>query len=206
MADDFIQDEAALRALRGEANDGAVAKTIDRIDDICARFIAASPFVVVATQGADGLPDISPKGDPAGFVAVLDEKTLAVPDRPGNNRFDSFGNLFQNPGVALLFMIPGQSETLRVAGDGRLSKDPALLERLAVNGKPALAALVVDVREAFLHCSKCMIRSRLWKPEEWPDRSNVATMAEAMQVHAVPDVPVDVIDQVLKQSEKDHLY
>ena len=207
MADDhIIQDEAALRAATGEASEGAAAKTIDRIDEICARFIAASPFVVIATQGADGLPDVSPKGDPAGFVAVLDEKTLAVPDRLGNNRFDSFGNLLKDPGVALLFMIPGHSDTLRVAGKGRLSQDPALLERLAVKGRPAQLALIVDVQEAFLHCSKCMVRSRLWKQEAWPDRSNVPSMAEAMQAHAAPDVPVDLIEQVLENDVKERLY
>lgn len=205
-ADHIIEDKAALRALMGEPSAGAAAKTIDRIDEICARFIAASPFVVLATQGPDGLPDVSPKGDPPGFVAVLDDKTLALPDRPGNNRFDSYENILRNPGVSLLFMIPGHPDTLRVGGRARISQDPTLLERLAVNGKSAKLVLLIDVREAFLHCAKCMVRSKLWKPEEWPDRSNVASMAEAMKAHAVPEAPLEVIEQILDKSLKDSLY
>ena len=202
----IIEDREALRALMGEPSPGAAAKTIDRIDAICARFIAASPFVVLATQGPDGLPDVSPKGDPAGFVAVLDEKTLALPDRPGNNRFDSYENILRDPGVSLLFMIPGHPDTLRVGGEARISQDPSLLQRLAVNGRPAKLALVIEVREAFLHCAKCMVRSKLWKPEGWPDRSKVPSMAEAMQAHVAPEAPIEAIEEILEKSIKDELY
>lgn len=174
---------AQLRDLGGHPSPRPAAKVIDHIDDICARFIAASPFAVLATLGADGLPDLSPKGDPAGFVAVLDRKTLALPDRPGNKRFDSFENMLVTPAVALLFLIPGRGDTLRVAGQGNLTRDPALCQRLAVNGRPAQFVVKITVEEAYMHCSKSMIRSRLWQPDHWPDAGSVPSMAEAMLAH-----------------------
>jgi hypothetical protein len=158
-------------------------KAIDRIDDICRRFIAAAPFLLIATRGADGRMDISPKGDPAGFVAVLDERTLAIPDRLGNNRLDTLENVLVHPEVGLIFVIPGHNDTLRVSGKARIVRDGALQRRLAVNGKTPNLVLVVAVEEAFMHCSKCMVRSRLWRQEEWPDNSTVATLAEAMVAH-----------------------
>src|SRR6056297_662832 len=173
-----------LRAAGGEAGPRPAGKVIDRIDPICERFIAASPFAVFATIGADGLPDLSPKGDPAGFVAVLDEHTLALPDRLGNKRFDSFENLLENPQVALIFLIPDRGETLRVAGRGRLTRDPDLCARLAVNDRPAQFVVLIDVQEAYLHCSKCMIRLRLWQPDHWPDSAQVPSLAEGIMEHA----------------------
>ena len=152
----------------------------DHVDDICQRFIAACPFVMVASRGADSRMDISPKGDLAGFVSVLDRKTLAIPDRPGNNQLDTFENLLIYPEVGLFFMIPGNGDTLRVSGKGRIVRDGALQNSLAVNGKAPNLVLVVDVEEAFMHCPKCIIRSNLWKSEQWPDRTNVPTLAEAI--------------------------
>jgi PPOX class probable FMN-dependent enzyme len=178
-----ITSREALRAITGEAGDRPAQKVIDHIDTICARFIAASPFAVLATRGADGLPDLSPKGDPAGFVAVLDDKTLALPDRPGNRRFDSYENILHTPEAALIFVIPGHNDTLRVAGTARLTRDPALCERLSVNGRPAQFVLLLTVEEAYFHCSKCMVRSRMWQPEAWPDTADVPSMAEAMVAH-----------------------
>jgi PPOX class probable FMN-dependent enzyme len=138
----------------------------------------------VATVGADGLPDASPKGDPAGFVLVLDEKTLVIPERQGNQRLDGFQNLLANPVVALLFIIPGNTETLRVAGRARIVRDVALQRRFAVNGKEPLVCLVIDVEEAFMHCGKSSVRSGIWKPDSWPDRSNVPTVAESLKANA----------------------
>lgn len=153
-------------------------KVADRINDQARRFIAASPFVVLATIGPDGLPDVSPKGDPPGFVEVLDERTLVVPDRLGNRRLDSFENILLNPAAALIFIVPGNHETLRVAGRARIVLDRAIQERHAVNGKPPLLALVLDVEQAFMHCSKSFLRGRMWNPEQWPDRTDVPTLAE----------------------------
>ena len=186
MKQDFeevIASRARLREIMGEAGPRVTAKVIDHIDDVCRRFIAASPFVVVATRGADGLLDLSPKGDPVGFVDVIDEKTLAIPDRLGNKRIDSFENLLVNPEVGLIFLIPGYGFTLRVAGKGRIVRDTALQERLAVNGKPANLILAVTVQEAFMHCAKSMARSGIWRPDAWPETADVPTLAEAMVTH-----------------------
>ncbi|MEM9063771.1 MAG: MSMEG_1061 family FMN-dependent PPOX-type flavoprotein [Pseudomonadota bacterium] len=179
----LITDRAALRAIIPEAGPRAAVKVIDHIDTNCARFIAASPFLVLGTYGSDGLVDLSPKGDPAGFVSVLDQKTLAVPDRLGNGRLDSFENLLENPSVSLIFVIPGHNDTLRVGGRGRLTTQPDILQRLAVNGRAPNLALIVTVEEAYLHCAKSMVRARMWHPDAWPDTSDVPTMAEAMVAH-----------------------
>ena len=179
----IINDRAALRAVMGEASARTLQKVIDHIDPICREFIAASPFLVMGTYGPDGLVDLSPKGDPAGFVEVLDDRTLAIPDRPGNRRLDTFENLLQNPAMTVIFMIPGHTDTLRVAGKGRLTVQPDILERMAINGRVPQIAVLLDVEEAFMHCAKCMVRSRMWQPDAWPDTAKVATLAEAVVAH-----------------------
>lgn len=182
--EEVVSDTPRLREIIGEPRGYSAQKGTNRIDEIFSRFIAAAPYVIVATVGTDGLPDASPKGDPAGFVLVLDEKTLVIPERPGNQRLDGFQNLIANPAVALLFIIPGNTETLRVAGRARIVRDPSLARRLAVNGKEPLLCLVIDVEEAFMHCGKSSVRSGIWKPETWPDRSNVPTVAESVKANA----------------------
>jgi uncharacterized protein len=181
-------------------------KEIDHLDDICRRFIAASPFVVISSRGADGRLDMSPKGDPPGFVAVLDEKTLAIPDRPGNNRLDTFENLLTCPDVGLIFIIPGNGDTLRVSGKGQIVRDSALQNKFAINGKLPRFVLVVTVEEAFLHCPKCIIRSGLWKPDQWPDRSAVPTLAEAMIAHGALSESMTEIEAVIDDSNTKRLY
>ena len=181
--EEVITTQGRLRELSRLPNHRVSNKTIDHIDDICLRFIAASPFVMVASRGGDGRLDLSPKGDAPGFVAVLDTKTLAIPDRLGNNRLDTFENLLIHPQVGLLFVIPGNGDTLRVSGTGQIVRDRALQARLAANGKEPNLILVVSVEEAFMHCPKCILRSRLWNPEQWPDRADVPTLAEAMVSH-----------------------
>ena len=135
------------------------SKVIDRIDEMCARFIAASPFVVVASTDAGGAVDLSPKGDPPGFVRVLSPRLLAIPDRPGNNRADTMENLLQDDRIGLIFLVPGRRETLRVSGRGRIVRDAGLNARMAHKGREPDLALVVEVERAFFHCAKCMIRS-----------------------------------------------
>ena len=201
-----ITDREQLRAIVGEPGPRAALKTIDRIDRYCARFIAAAPFVVLATRGADGLLDLSPKGDPAGFVAVLDERTLAIPDRLGNNRFDSYENLLLDPSVGLIFLIPGHNDTLRVAGEGRITRDPDLLGRFVVHGKSPRFVLVVTVREAFLHCAKGMGRSGLWRPEAWPDTADAPTLAEAMVAHGRPRDSADEMQAIIDADRANRLY
>ncbi|MEM7743867.1 MAG: MSMEG_1061 family FMN-dependent PPOX-type flavoprotein [Pseudomonadota bacterium] len=182
-ASHFVTNRDALRSVITYASPRAAVKVIDHIDPNCARFIAASPFLVMGTYGPDGLVDLSPKGDPAGFVKVLDQKTLLVPDRLGNGRLDSFENLLGDPTVSLIFLIPGHNDTLRVGGRGQLSTQPDLLEGLAVNGRAPNMALIVTVEEAYLHCAKCMIRSKMWHPDHWPDTSDVPSMGEVMVAH-----------------------
>ena len=184
--EEIIATQQRLRELSKQPSQRANNKVINYIDEICQRFIMACPFVLVASRGADGRIDLSPKGDPPGFVAVLDQKTLAIPDRPGNHRLDTFQNVLTHPEVGLLFLIPGNGDTLRVSGKGKVVRDGSLQSRLAVDGKVPKLVLVVTVEEAFMHCPKCITRSRLWIPEHWPDRSNVPTLAEAVMAHAKP--------------------
>lgn len=203
----IVTDIAQLRAVGGEASSRAAGKTIDRIDGHCARFIAASPFCVIASRGADGLLDLSPKGDPAGFVRVLDERTLLVPDRLGNRRFDSFENLIERPEIAAIFLIPGWNDTLRVAGTARITVDPELLEASAINGRAPQFGLLIDVREAFLHCAKCMVRSDLWTPSGWPATDDVPTMAAAMVDHcAIDGLTVEAMDEIIAKDRTERLY
>jgi hypothetical protein len=136
------------------------------------------------------------------FVAVLDEKTLAVPDRPGNHRLDTFENLLSHPEVGLFFMIPGNGDTLRVSGKGRIVRDSALQAQLAINGKSPNLVLVVTVEEAFMHCPKCMMRSRLWSPENWPDRANVPSLAEAIVAHSNTAETVAEVQAVIDDGAK----
>jgi PPOX class probable FMN-dependent enzyme len=195
--EEVITTRVRLRELSKQPSQRARDKVIDHIDDICRRFIAASPFVMVASRGADGLLDLSPKGDPPGFVTVLDEKTLAIPDRPGNNRLDTFENLLTHPDVGLFFMIPGNGDTLRVSGKGRIVRDASLQARLAVDGKAPNVILVATVEEAFMHCPKCMARSRLWSPEHWPDQTHVPSLAEAIVAHAAPPETVAEVQAIV---------
>ena len=163
-----LLDEAGARALVASyapVSTTAAVKDIGRIDGHMGRFIALSPICLIATADAAGKQDVTPRGDPPGSFKVLDEKTIALADRPGNNRLDTLRNLLENPEVALIFLLPGVNETVRVAGTARLSVDPALLESMAVQGKAPKCAIVVAVRQAYLHCAKALLRSRLWAPD-----------------------------------------
>src|SRR5262245_39435525 len=182
MTSEVITTRERLRELYKAPSHRVIDKDAGRLDDIVQRFLAACPFVAIASR-AGPMMDVSPKGDPAGFVHILDDKTLAIPDRPGNNRLDTLENLLVDPDVALLFLIPGVTDTLRINGTARFVRDDALCARLGQHGKPALLAIVVTVREVFMHCSKCMIRSKLWQPDHWPDRSDVPSLAEQMVAH-----------------------
>lgn len=201
-----ITTRAELRSYVKEPSRKVSHKVIDHIDGICARFIAASPFIIVATRGLDGHLDLSPKGDPAGFVAVLDKHTLAIPDRPGNNRVDSFENLLEHPEVGLIFLIPGVGDTLRVSGTGRIVRDRALQDRLSLEGRAPELVLVVEVREAFLHCQKCMVRSHLWQPDHWPDTSDVPTLAQAMVAHGRLTESVAEMQAIIENDRETRLY
>lgn len=170
-----IADIATLERLYGAPSGAAVEKEVDYIHPHYRTLIAASPFMVLATSGPDGL-DTSPRGDAAGFVTVEDEKTLLIPDRRGNNRVDSLRNIIANPHVALLFLIPGIGETLRVNGRAIISTAPALLERFSVDGKPPRSVIVVSVDTVFFQCARAIFRSRLWDPAQHIERSSLPSL------------------------------
>ena len=175
-----IETATELRSLYGEATILAQKKNLDHIDGHARAFIERSPFVVLSTADAAGWPDSSPRGDPPGFVTVEGPHTLLLPDRPGNKRVDSFNNVISNPKVGLLFLVPGHSHSLRVNGTARLLSDEGLCKRFAVQGKAALAVLEVTALEVFFHCGKSLIRSRLWEPTQWPDRTGPASLGSAL--------------------------
>jgi len=177
-----------IRATIGEPTPPVLAKVIDRLDDYCRAIIAKSPFIMIASASSDGQPDISPKGDPLGFVRVLDEKHLAIPERPGNRRLDTFINLLDNPNLAIIFMIPGKGETLRVKGEARIVRDESLRETMAVKGRIPEFAMVVHVEQAMMHCPKSIVRSKLWEPNAWPDHSDTPSIAETSVAHANLDM------------------
>lgn len=160
----LVTEPAALQALYGAPGEASLKKEVDHVHPHYRAFIEAAPFAMLATCGPDGL-DASPRGAPAGFVVVEDEKTLLLPDRRGNNRMDSLLNVLADPRVALLFLVPGVGETLRVNGTARISVDPALLERFAMDGKLPRSVLIIDVQTVYFQCSRALLRSRLWDPQ-----------------------------------------
>jgi PPOX class probable FMN-dependent enzyme len=169
-----IDSPEELRAVIGEPIPGIELKIYDGIGPEAAAFIARSPFLVLSTADAAGNADASPKGDEPGFVVVEDDRTLLIPDRPGNKLVYGLRNLLENSHVGILFLIPGTTETLRVNGTAELRRDPRLLEQLAARGKPAVLAIRVTVDECFFHCSKAFLRSKLWKPDTWPEKQRIS--------------------------------
>ena len=174
---------AELREIVGEPDHYVANKVKDRLSPVQRDWLAHSPLAFVATTDAQGRVDISPKGDPAGFVHVIDDSTIAIPDRPGNKRVDGYLNVLQRPGVGTLFVIPGRGDTLRINGRGRILADADYFDAMAVNGKRPLLALEVDIDEVFFHCSKAFLRSDTWKPETWNPTAlpSVAQMAKALR-------------------------
>lgn len=189
--EDIVTDLARLTEIVGTPPKRIADKVIDHIDEMCAATIAASPFCLIASGAPGDNLDISPKGDPAGFVKVLDATHLAIPDRPGNRRLDTFHNLLKSPKVALIFLVPGNGATLRVSGEARIVRDLALRQSMAIDGKVPALALVVHVEEAMMHCPKCAIRSGIWDPATWPGADAVPDISEAMIRHAKIEATVE---------------
>jgi PPOX class probable FMN-dependent enzyme len=176
----MIRDEADLRAAIGSPADLVVSKIATRLNDLTRQFVERSPFVCVATARPDGGLDVSPRGDPAGFVRILDERTLLIPDRPGNRIADTLTNVLADPRIALLFLIPGVGDTFRVNGTAELVDDPELLAPSAVEGKVPQLGILVAIEEAYTQCSKAVLRSDLWNPERHVDRSELPTGGEIL--------------------------
>jgi hypothetical protein len=185
-ADCRVGDEGGLRDLFGAPMDLAVRKSLTALDRHCRDFIARSPFLCIGTSGKSGRADVSPRGDPPGFVQVLDDRTLIIPDRPGNNRLDTMSNIVENPAVGLLFFIPGFDDTLRINGKATIVRDEALLAGAEVNGKRPVVAIRVDVEEAFLHCAKALKRARLWDPASRVDRRVMPTLGRMILEQTAP--------------------
>jgi len=183
-----IRDEAELRALLGEPSDLVRAKVADRLNDLTRQFVDRSPFVLLATSAPDGSCDVSPRGDPPGFVRVLDEQTILLPERPGNRLADSLRNIVRNPHVGLLFVIPGVGDTLRVNGRASIVTDDDLLAESAVAGKVPKLALLVEIEDVFTHCSKAFLRAELWDPSRHVDRSELPSSGE---IHRRRDASFD---------------
>lgn len=195
-----------LLALFGPVSSLAAVKAIPRLDEHCRRFISLSPFLVIGSADPDGRADTSPKGDPPGFVQVLDDTTIAIPDRPGNNRIDTLRNLVENPECAVIFFIPGVDETLRLNGRARISTDPALLARMQVQGKPPILAIVVEIREAYLHCAKALKRARLWDPDSRVARDALPSLGRMVLDQTGLAEPIAAVEARIEQSYRDRLY
>ena len=200
-----IETEAALREVIGHPSQLVLEKAVTEIDEMCAQFIANSPFVLIASYDADGNVDVSPKGDPAGeFVQMLDSKTLLIPDRPGNRRADTLVNILQTGKVALIFLVPGRRETLRVNGTAQIVMDDDLMDRFIIKGKRPKLLIAVTLDEAYFHCTKCVVRSNLWSIEDAV--SEMPSLAAILVNQGKIDAPVEEIEADLKLDEVEGLY
>lgn len=179
--DHVIRTEAELRELIGHPAELVCSKVTDRLNDLTREYVDRSPFVLIATADADGACDVSPRGDPTGFVRVLDERTLLLPERPGNRIADTLTNLLANPNVGLLFLVPGATETFRVNGTAALTTDPVLLAPSAVEGRVPKLGIVVTVEQAYTQCSKAVLRAHLWDPERFVDQQELPSNGEIMR-------------------------
>jgi uncharacterized protein len=194
---DFITSREELRRHYEMPGERPVQKELRALDAHCRRFIEASPFVLIGSADSDGNGDVTPKGDMPGFVAILDDTTIAIPDRPGNNRLDTWENIVVNPAVGLLFLIPGMNETLRVNGEGRITVDEGLRARLAVEGRLPASVLLVKIRACYMHCAKAFMRSKLWAPESWPPREAMPTLGEMLRDQLALSAKAKDVDQDL---------
>ncbi|MCA1027957.1 pyridoxamine 5'-phosphate oxidase family protein [Cytobacillus kochii] len=188
MFNNVIQSEEELEALFTPPSKAAANKVISIIDEHCKDFLARSPFLFLATTNKDGQCDNSPRGDYPGFVQVLDEKHLVIPDRPGNRRLDSMHNILSNPQVGLLFIIPGLNETLRINGKASIIQDEDILAKMADKGKAPLLGIAVEVEECFLHCANSFNRAGIWKPETWLAKESLPSPAKMFAAHIATNV------------------
>ncbi|GIO29738.1 MULTISPECIES: pyridoxamine 5'-phosphate oxidase family protein [Paenibacillus] len=196
-----------LEQLAGKPRELVNQKVIPSLDHHCRHFISLSPLVFVATSGADGTCDCSPRGDAPGFAYILDDHHLILPERPGNRRYDSLRNLLENPRIGLIFVIPGLEETLRINGKASIIRDPDLMERMAVQGKIPAVGIAVEVEECYIHCAKAFKRSRLWQPEHWPEAASLPDPAAIIATHAGKlRLTVDEVRASLAESYEKRLY
>jgi uncharacterized protein len=202
---DIIEGPEQARGLYGVPSERSLKKQLSRFDKHCRAFIARSPFLVIASSDPSGRCDASPKGDAPGFVQVLNDQTLLIPDRLGNNRIDTIGNLLARPGVGLIFFVPGINETLRVNGRASITTDPAVLEPLAVNGKVPRSGILVSAEEIYFHCGKALIRSDLWNPEKHLQRSEFPSLGRIL-ADQIGGMSVEEAERVTAEGYRTRLY
>ena len=199
--DGALRRTEELREFYDAAMERAVTKDVGHLDEMCRRLIAAAPMLFVATYSAEGQGDVSPRGGPPGFVTVLDDKHLAIPDATGNRRLDTLENVVETGRAAVIFVIPGRDTTLRVNGPARVTARTELLERLTPVGKPPRTAIVIEAEEAYAHCPKAFVRSKLWDPASWPDPARLPSPAEVSVAHQRdPNWSVEQEEQRIKDS------
>jgi PPOX class probable FMN-dependent enzyme len=200
-----VHDEAELRELLGEPSQRVLDKDRDHLHGLDRQWLAASPFCLVATSAADGSCDVSPKGDPPGFVHVLDDRTIAVPERPGNRRADGYRNVLSNPHVGLIFLVPGRGDTLRINGRARLVSDAPFFDDMVVRGNRPVLAMVVEIEQVFHHCAKAFRRSGLWDPSTW-DEGDLPSRAVIARTLERPDTSLAELEQYYGPSYDERLY
>lgn len=177
----FVSTPEELRDHYRAASEGSLRKEMKSLEAHSKGFLKRSPFVLIGSSDGNGNADVTPKGDRPGFVAVLGDTTIAIPDRPGNNRLDTWENVVRNPSVGLLFLIPGMDETLRINGEARITFDAELRDLLKAEGKLPASVMVVEIKAVYMHCAKAFMRSDLWKPATWPDRASLPTLGQILK-------------------------
>jgi PPOX class probable FMN-dependent enzyme len=202
-----ISELPELRTIVGAPNPGSIGKEMFSLDEICRQFLSMSPILFISTVGADGRADVSPRGDLPGFVKVLDERTIAIPDRPGNRRIDTMSNILGTPrnSVGLIFLVPGVDEVMRASGRATVSTDPKLLAQMAVDGKLPKLAVVIALDEVFFHCGKALKRAGLWDPTRQIDRKSFPSYAEINHKRR-PHEPLEKIERFIADNYKNELY
>ncbi|KAA0549952.1 pyridoxamine 5'-phosphate oxidase family protein [Bacillus sp. BGMRC 2118] len=206
MLNDIVSTQDELRAILGEPSKRAEAKVIHKLDDHCRIILSHSPFLVLSTSNEDGTCDASPRGDAPGFVYVIDDQHIVIPERPGNKRIDSLQNIVSNPHVGLLFMIPGMEETLRLNGKAYITRNVELLKKMEANQKVPQLGIIVEIEEIYIHCAKALLRSKLWNSETWPNRLDLPTMATIVKAHAELKETTNEIEESLQESYTTRLY
>lgn len=202
-----FETKEELRAYYGDPDEIPLRAHLDHIHEHYATFMRRSPFIVIGTADPDGMPSVSPKGEAPGFVRILDQNTIAIPDRPGNKQIDNLLNLLDNPGISVIFLIPGISETLRLKGIGSITTKPEILAEHAVNGRLPLSVILIEVRDIYIHCGKSVLRSKLWNPDHHASRGQIPTIGR-MFTDQNPEVPLtaDKADELAEQVYRTTLF
>jgi uncharacterized protein len=203
---DIVTSEDQIRSVIPKEFTSQTGKILNHIDDLVRVWIERSPFVSIATVDGQGRVDVAPKGDPAGFVKVLDRHSLAIPDRPGNHRFDTFQNILATGRIGLMFMVPNRNEVVRVNGSAMILRDQALRDSMAVSDRVPEFAILVKVEEAFYHCGKAVLRSKLWQPDEAASTEGLPTYGAAVKAHADLPEPVEEVEGWMRSNELRRMY